>query len=168
IFMPVVIQNYNPVASDEFNQWIEKSNNIITRHNTFIINFSTEQDTARTNLKRHQVAEFLINEGYIEKEKENEWAERCISRYDKYVKKLRKKNLELEAQLKSIVAGKQELNDFIQRFLGRDDISIDVFEDDKFVLKRGESIAQNFSEGEKTAISFSYFLVYLESLCRQN
>src|SRR5690606_19654416 len=26
IFMPVVIQNYNPVASDEFNQWIEKSN----------------------------------------------------------------------------------------------------------------------------------------------
>ena len=39
-----------------------------------------------------------------------------------------------------------------------EDIRIDVTDDDKFKLMRGEKVAQNLSEGEKTAISFAYFL----------
>jgi wobble nucleotide-excising tRNase len=82
------------------------------------------------------------------------------------VQKIVTKNKTLEAQLKSVIAGQLELNDFIKKILNRDDIAIEVTVDDKFILKRGEKIAENLSEGEKTAISFSYFLVSLESLHR--
>lgn len=168
IFIAVRVKEFDQGPADQFTKWIADTNLIIAEHNRFIENFDEARETARTQLKKHQVADFLMIENYLSLEKEKNLAERCISKYNSYVKRLHRKNLELEAQLKSIVAGKQELNDFIQRFLNRDDIIIDVVEDDKFVLKRGNSIAKNLSEGEKTAISFSYFLVFLESLCRQD
>jgi len=39
-----------------------------------------------------------------------------------------------------------------------------VTAEDKFILLRKSIPARNLSEGEKTAIAFSYFLVELESL----
>jgi wobble nucleotide-excising tRNase len=48
--------------------------------------------------------------------------------------------------------------------LNRDDVLIDVTNDDYFILKRGDKIAKNLSEGEKTAIAFSHFMVMLGSL----
>ena len=37
-----------------------------------------------------------------------------------------------------------------------------------FILKRGSNIANNLSDGEKTAIAFSYFMVTLKSLLEEN
>jgi wobble nucleotide-excising tRNase len=110
----------------------------------------------------------LVEENYIEKESAKEYANRCIERYDRYVRNLNAEILKAEAELKSIVKGQEELNSFIAKFLNRTDIKIEVVNEDKFILKRGEKIAENLSEGEKTAISFSYFLVTLESLFREN
>lgn len=166
IFISIIIGEYDPTPSYNLNEWLSKTNDLILSHNEFIENFEVEQEAARLALKKHQVADFLITEDYLNKEKAKQQAERFILKYKNYVKAVEKKNSELEAQLKSIVAGKQELNDFIQGFLNRKDIEIDIFEEDKFILKRGNKIAQNLSEGEKTAISFSYFLVLLESLFR--
>ena len=73
----------------------------------------------------------------------------------------------MAAKLKSVVAGKNELNAYIKSFLNRSDVKIEVTEDDRFILKRGDNIAENLSEGEKTAISFAYFLVSLESLNKE-
>src|SRR5690606_36455728 len=124
--------------------WVNATNKIIVAHNNFIVNFDNEQTDARDKLKKHQVATFLVDESYLTKQKNKNFAERCIDRYETYVEGLEEQNKLLESQLKSIVAGKKELNDFIQRFLNRDDILIDVVEDDKFVLKRGDKIAKNF------------------------
>lgn len=167
IFDYMTIDEYDSQPFESLNNWIVQTNELITLHNDFIINFAEEQDNARTLLKKHQVADFLLNEDYIGKQQSKNQAERLILKYLNFIKALEKKNENLEAQLKSFVAGKLELNDFIQRFLNRRDIEIDIFEEDKFILKRGNKIAQNLSEGEKTAISFSYFLVYLESLFRE-
>lgn len=80
------------------------------------------------------------------------------------IEKREKENQEYTDKLKNITAGKKELNAFINQFLKREDILIDVIENDYFVLKRGAKIATNLSEGEKTAIAFSHFLVALNSL----
>jgi wobble nucleotide-excising tRNase len=48
--------------------------------------------------------------------------------------------------------------------LGRDEISIEVTSEtsgERFRLMRSEKVARNLSEGEKTAISFSFFLTKL-------
>ncbi|MGE0569156.1 MAG: AAA family ATPase, partial [Bacteroidia bacterium] len=60
-----------------------------------------------------------------------------------------------------------ELNRYIKIFLNREDIKIEVTNEDRFILKRGVDIAHNLSEGEKTAIAFAYFLVSLESLQKE-
>ncbi|MEF2576987.1 MAG: AAA family ATPase [Bacteroidales bacterium] len=70
----------------------------------------------------------------------------------------------LAAQLNSIDKGKDELNKFIQLFLNRTDICIDVTNDNFFILKRGNKEAKHLSEGEKTAIAFSHFMVQLKSI----
>lgn len=168
IFNSLKTKDFDPSIHTNLEKWIEETNTIIASHNNFINNFGNEQEAARTKLKKHQVSQFLIEEDYQTKELEKNYSERCIKRYNCYVEKVVSRNKTLEAQLKSIVAGQKELDDFIKKILNRDDIVIEVTSDDKFILKRGNKIAEYLSEGEKTAISFAYFLVSLESLHRDN
>ena len=162
------IFEYDNSAQEEIKNWIKETNNLIEKNNEIYLNFDKYQDNARTVLKKHQIAKFLKDESYKEKETKYNYAQSCIKRYDCYIKKAKLEIEKLESQLKSIVKGKTELNNFIQKFLNREDIRIEIVNDDKFILKRKDKIAENLSEGEKTAISFSYFLVTLESLLQEN
>lgn len=166
IFKALEIIEYKDGLEKELNDWIEKTQNILNSHNLFVDNFTEEQSEAREKLKKHQVAKYLFEEKYFEKKEAKEKAERRMNKYQKLLNEIVERNNNLEAQLKSVVAGKDELNKFIQAFLNRADINIEVTRDDKFILKRGNITAENLSEGEKTAISFSYFLATLESLHR--
>lgn len=53
------------------------------------------------------------------------------------------------------------INDGLKTFLGRDEINFEV-DKEGYVIKRGGEIAENLSEGEKTAIAFVYFTVHLQ------
>lgn len=163
LFLPLEIFDYTATVVTSFNTWYESFNALLFEHNRIINDFDQEQQAAREKLKQHLVASFLIRENFKEKEKTAIFANKCISRFIRILSSIKEKNSVLEVQLKSILAGKDELNKFIKAFLNRDNINIEVTEDDKFLLKRGSKIAENLSEGEKTAISFAYFLVTLES-----
>ncbi|KJD43615.1 AAA family ATPase [Paenibacillus terrae] len=164
LFNSVEIVEIDRSIITEFHKWIEDTQCIINAHNKIIDNFVKSQSDSREQLKNHYVAMFLKNRDYLNKENLKNKCERRIRKYKNFVTKIKRENSELESQLKSILAGKDKINNFVSVFLNRDDISIDVTENDKFILKRGAEIAENFSEGEKTAISFSYFLVALESM----
>ena len=168
IFNQLTIIDYNSPVIESVTEWIITTQKIIDTHNLFVNNFIEKQTEAREKLKKHLVADFLKREKYALKEKEKIFSERCLKKYDCLISKIKLKNNELLGKLKNIVAGKNELNKFIKAFLNRDDINIEVTNDDRFVLQRGTVLAENLSEGEKTAISFAYFLVSLESLHREN
>lgn len=159
---------FDSILIDKFSKWINKVNLLINSHNDFINSFVDKQKEARESLIKHLVAEYLKAEKYFDQKIKSDWAKKHISRFNIIVKNKEIDNVELEGQLKSVVAGKDEINKFIKAFLNREDIRIDVTDDDKFKLMRGEKVAQNLSEGEKTAISFAYFLTKLESLHREN
>ncbi|MET7254761.1 AAA family ATPase [Dyadobacter fermentans] len=167
IFNYIELEPLDTSVITNIDKWLNDINNIVTSHNDFVKNFNKKQNSAREQLKKHQVSIFLREEQYYKLEGEKNFANRCIARYDCLIRKISNRNKVLEGQLKSIVAGQQELNSFIKKILNRDDIIIEVTHDDKFILKRGEKVAENLSEGEKTAISFAYFLVSLESLHRE-
>jgi wobble nucleotide-excising tRNase len=167
IFNPLTIIPIGSTIESSMIDWISNTQKIITAHNDFVENFKTEQLKARERLKKHLVADFLQREKYLDKVKSFNYAKECIRLYDCLILKIQNRNDDLLAKLKDIVAGKEELNKFIKAFLNRDDINIDVTIDDKFILQRGKEYADNLSEGEKTAISFAYFLVTLESLHRE-
>ena len=168
IFVKFTLIPFNSTTINQFDDWINKVNLLINSHNDFINSFVDKQKEARESLIKHLVAEYLKAEKYFDQKVKSDWAKKHISRFNIIVKNKEIDNSELEGQLKSVIAGKDEINKFIKAFLNREDIRIDVTDDDKFKLMRGEKVAQNLSEGEKTAISFAYFLTKLESLHREN
>ena len=144
--------------------WLKETNDLIEGHNSLIENFNAERDSARDLLKYHLVADFLINQNFYEKKATAKKSLKWQALYDQYVSSQEQKKNEKVDSLKTITKGKDHLNKFIRRFLNRDDIEITVTNEDKFQLLRNGYAARNLSEGEKTAIAFSYFLVEYESL----
>lgn len=164
LFIEISIENLDNTANATFLSWISNVENVFNLHNTTVSQFTQIRDTARNTYKEYLVATFLINEHYYEVERRKEIEEKFQNRCDVIIKKYEDKNEALSARLKSLTMGKEKLNEFIKLFLNRDDILIDVTADDYFILKRGGNVAKNLSEGEKTAIAFSHFMVMLDSL----
>ena len=69
---------------------------------------------------------------------------------------------ETEKQLSESVKGAEKVNKYIRQLFQHDGIKIEVTEDNKFSVSRNNKPAKNLSEGEKTAISFAYFIAGLE------
>jgi wobble nucleotide-excising tRNase len=153
-----------PTKENEINTWLSQTNELIKTHSNFVKNFKDIRDDARDELQNHLVALYLKEEKYLEKQTKKNRAENYIDLYNKVIRKYDQLKNEKINSLKTITKGKEELNKFIRKFLNREDIRIEVTTDDMFILQRGVKPASNLSEGEKTAIAFSYFLVYLESL----
>ena len=164
IFKLILLKKIDKDPVWDFETWLSSTAQIITTHNDIVSNFNSEQNIAREKLKDHQVALFLKEENYYSIKDKKEKSEKSLERYKCLAKNILKEIKALDGLLKSVVAGKDELNRFIKAFLNREDIIIEVTHEDKFLLKRGNSYAYNLSEGEKTAIAFAYFLVKLESL----
>ncbi|SLJ86959.1 AAA family ATPase [Salegentibacter salarius] len=147
-----------------FSEWFIEMNKDISRHNNLVNNFDETRKDARNRLITHLVADFIHSEKFFEKEKSAQKAERRLNAHKKYIDKQNLLIQEKRDSLKTITKGKDQLNKFIQKFLNRKDIAIQVTSEDKFMLYRGDKPAINLSEGEKTAIAFSYFLVDYESM----
>ena len=143
-------------------------NAIIKKHNDFKVNFLEERNKSRNELKEHLVSQFLIEEKYFEKLELYSNSTNWLSIYKRLEEKLNNLKSTKENSLKTITKGKDILNEHIQKFLNRSDIKIEVTKDDKFILVRNNKQAKFLSEGEKTAIAFSYFLVGYESLGYNN
>ena len=163
-FVKQELSSINIDSITQIGEWIKEVKNIFDKHNNTVRKFGTIREEARDTYKKYIIARFLIDEQYNEIKRLKQCEERLKNRCNIIVNKLELENKALEAELKTITKGKEELNKFIQLFLNRDDISIEVTDENYFVLKRGTNIAINLSDGEMTAIAFSHFMVMLDSL----
>lgn len=162
---------YHPISIiDSFDlknliKLIEEINVLISKNNDFTEGFDNIILSERNRYINHLVASFIKREKYILKEK----------KYISSVEEIQKLQSKVETNLKEIESyealkqsdkeGAAQYNDFIQGFLDRDDIEIKLLEgSSKFVLVRENENASNLSEGEKTAIAFSHFLVTIKAL----
>jgi wobble nucleotide-excising tRNase len=163
IYLPITTSAVNEskslgVALDDINVVIQENNN-------FSIDFDSIITEERTKYIKHLIAIFLKDNNYLSIRSKKEKAEKEIEKLDARIVELEKENIKLKAQIDSITKGCDQLNAFIQSFLNRTDITIEVNQvTNKFNLKRGDKLAKNLSEGEKTAIAFSHFLVLMHSL----
>jgi wobble nucleotide-excising tRNase len=163
IYLPI-----NTLAIDEstsLGKAIDDINNVIYENNVFSNNFHDIINKERNKYQKHLVAVFLKENKYSTVKLNKEKAENEIEKLDARILELENENTKLKAEIDSISKGCDQLNIFIQSFLNRTDIKIEVNPvTNKFNLKRGDKLAKNLSEGEKTAIAFSHFLVLMHSL----
>jgi wobble nucleotide-excising tRNase len=145
---------------------VSKINKIILDNNDFTDRFETIVDEKRDIYKNHLVASFLKNEKYYAKKTKAEKAQKTIDILNQRVEQSQKNIDLLSLRKESVFEGCAQLETFIQSFLGRNDIQIkpSLTESGKYNLMRNNHLAKNLSEGEKMAISFSHFLVLLQSL----
>lgn len=157
LFQPIVLDVIQD-NTNALNENIEKINEFINRHNNKTSQFDAEKNDAKEKLLFHYAAEFV---------KDNNYRDTCKAIYDLKAKIgelsgerqiIQREVLDLEKRLSEAVKGAEAINMLLKAYLGKDDIQISATVDNKFKLMRSGIEAKNLSEGEKTAISFAYFV----------
>lgn len=164
-FNPLLPPNVNLDAASNLSGAIEELNQLIDKSNAITSNFESEKLTAITLLKKHYAAEFFVQEKVDENENLHNLYERHLNTYQKAAESLKNTKAALEAQINQAQHGREYLNELISNLLGTGALQIQVVMDganERFQLVRGSNVAKNLSEGEKTAISFAFFISKLQ------
>jgi len=139
---------------------------VIKEHNKLTEEFEQGKAIATTTLKNHFASIFIVDNNYFDLKKKERVFGLLKNRYGRLITNMNTETSTLEASISTAHKGKDDLNKYIEAFLGGNHIKIEVVlnEDanERFVIKRGENDANNLSEGEKSAIAFSYFLIKLK------
>lgn len=144
---------------------ITEYNTLIVKNEQITAEFEEKKLNAIEELKKHYTAKFIEKIQYAKNVNRTLVLEERRNILKDFEVKLKVENDQLEAQISKAHLGKEKLNDYIHKFLGREEIRVvvekDENENDQFRLKRNDDKAVNLSEGEKTAIAFSFFLTKL-------
>lgn len=163
------VQSEQEFDFSKIDHQILKINDIILENNKFSENFSLIINNEREKFKNHLIAVFFKREKFIAKEKKAITAKIEIQKLDEKVDKALKEIARYNSMKESDEEGCLQYNYFVQSFLNRLDIEVKLDkETKKFNLLRENEKAKNLSEGEKTAIAFSHFLVTLKSIELKN
>jgi len=161
----------SPALSDEPEKEIVRVaaafNEVVDANNSISESFGKAKANAIKKAKLHFAAEFFAKE--LESGVKNRLALHIAHRQkaQRIGEALKTENLALEAQISFAQKGREKINAQISNLLGSDEIQIEVVkedESDRFRLTRRGLVAKNLSEGEKTAIAFSFFLTKLGEL----
>jgi wobble nucleotide-excising tRNase len=163
LFLPVSLsfEKEIKIDSDLLLHKLAALNDIIDINNLKTADFDSIKQQAIEFLKKHAVSSFCSSIKYPERIEEIESLQNEIESVKLQSNQKDSEIDAIESRISESVKGCEALNGFIKRYFGGDTpIEIKVV-DNRFHIFRGKKEATNLSEGEKTAISFSYFLTRL-------
>ena len=119
----------------------------------------------KQKLELHYISEEVAKFGYFEKK---ESAEKLLKERDSLkieIDGLNASIKHLRASLSDDILGAEEFNLMLHKFLGRNDLCLDVRSEGGYIIKRNqneEAKGRSLSEGERTAIALVYFIAKLK------
>ncbi|MCL6273382.1 AAA family ATPase [Muricauda sp. 2012CJ35-5] len=146
---------------------IDNLNVIISKNNSKTNQFDEIKSAAIEELKGHYAAECIDEIDLFKLEEKISIYENRSENLKSHKGRLNEEIAITQASISKAQKGREQMNSYIEKFLGRDEIKIDVVDEEdeeKFILLRNEDLAINLSEGEKTAIAFSFYLTKLSEL----
>jgi len=154
----------SPTQPDDFlssyNGEILELNKIINEHNEKAKNHASEVSSARKKLELNSIATALAGQDYKKMGIDLEEALKNEKEALDAVSKNNSDIVELKTQTSNIGKAIIAINKHLEEFFGRKEIELALDGDNKgYTIKRDGKPAKNLSEGEKTAIAFSYFVV---------
>ena len=105
---------------------------------------------------------FSLSEKYAQTQKTIKDLDSEVIKVNGLIRQIDIKIVKLEEQLSETVKGAEKINEYLKLYFGKQDVKVRVTTENKFQLIRADKTAKNLSEGEKTAIAFSYFITSLE------
>ncbi len=159
---PARLDDIEDFQMTEIEKAVEDINSIIQKHNKKNLMFEQIQTEAIDALKKHEAAVFYRERKYLQRSEQIEKQNEEVEKINSDLKLNDQKQIQLRAKISDIAKGAEELEKYMDEYFGGNSpLYIKVTEDDRFQLMRGDVAAKNLSEGEKTAIAFSYFLAEL-------
>lgn len=143
-------------------------NEVIGENNKVTSNFSTEKAAAINRLKLHYAQAFAKKADIGGYEAGQKRFARRQTKYNWCTEQLDTEIRRLKAIISQAQRGREEINKRIATLLGSESVQISVIkvgDQERFQLvRRDGKPAKHLSEGEKTAIAFSFFLTKLNEL----
>ena len=173
IFTPEPQPDYKDL-SEEISNCICELNKIITGNNQKTQTLSEDQETARQELRLNDVLNFINKIGLRYREQEisglktnMKETEKTLLNIELRVQELNKEKEYLQTKLRDERRGAERVNEYLNHSLGLDSLRLEAEEDAvdskyKFQIMRGDKPAYNLSEGERSLVSFCYFMAKLE------
>jgi len=175
IFVSTAPLNTSELSSS-FSSSLENLNSLIDRNNSEGSSLSSTQTTKREALRHDAVLKFITDIDYdqytkdLNKLMENEKGLNVkLQEIDDKITNLNQELRQLASELQDERKGAYKVNEYLSSYFGHDSLSLDAIKNDdsgeyKFIIKRGNDLAYNLSEGEKSLISFCYFIAKLDDL----
>lgn len=150
---------------------ISRLNEKIKDHNTKSKNFSKHVNEAREKVKTHYLSEVfdevkLLDEEINQTVKEIFLLENGDSNVSPEligINKIQEIIRDNKNKISAAGLACDEFNKNLETFLGRKELTFETT-DEGYLLKRNGVLADNLSEGEKTAIAFIYFTIHLRDI----
>ena len=152
------------IPTDKLNSKLKIILDYIKENNKITNNYTSLRDESKEKLIYHYTSKFMNTVNYnsnLEKIKtEDEKKEKA----GKLITAISTEIKILESEISESLKGAERINEYLKIFFTKEDIKIEPTNDeDNYQLKRYGQVAKNLSEGEKTAISFAYFMANLEN-----
>lgn len=163
----ISIGKFSEKDINNYNSSIVKLNELFETHNKTTENFDKETTVAKEKLELTYANKELNSFKYYGKLKIIEKNQKKITLNELLLPEIKEKINKLEASLTDEVLGAAEFNIKLHRFLNHNDLSLEFDNENKgyrIIRKKGtkKETAKNLSEGEKTAISFVFFMTKLQ------
>lgn len=143
-------------------------NQVIDDNNQVASNFTKAKQDAIKRAKFHLVQEFVDEQVKSGRDAKVEWLKIKKGRLNRFAEMIEKESDKLKAIISHAQLGREDINKRLASMLGEEAVQINVVPEggqERFQLVRKNwQPAKNLSDGEKTAIAFSYFLTKLKEL----
>lgn len=148
---------------------VKAINDVIRENNKLATNFTEERKDARQKARYHYVQQFADEQEKAGLEGKKTVLVKRSDRIKAFSQRLQAEVEKLQAEISQAQQGREKINERLVSMLGGQAVQIKVTKDaaaqERFQLVRSNGVvAKNLSDGERTAISFSYFLTKLQEL----
>ena len=143
-----------------YNEAIQNLNSVVERHRHECQNHVARVNAAKEGLESHMIACAVREDRYAEIISSLNLLTEKKDQVEHDLEKIRMKISDLEKKTSDIGGAATEINQYLEEFFGRKEISLELDSSERgYVVRRNKERASNLSEGEKNAIAFSYFIV---------
>jgi wobble nucleotide-excising tRNase len=144
-------------------QLIETLNQIIEQHNRTISTIDKAKEEAKTALERHYAARHILENEIEQKKTEMDMISKRLGCAKEILRRIDSQIQEIEQRIQESSVGATKLNSLLKYLLPGNNIEVVSVDDAQFQFHRHGRIATHLSDGEKTAVTFAYFLTSLEA-----
>ncbi len=142
---------------------LEELDRAINGHNQAVSELEKDRSGTMTSLEQHYAAAHFKDSNLAQKEATIKQLGKRIEKSSDIEKNIVSRIRSIEETTRKSSIGAARLNDLVKYLLAGSEIEVESIGNSEFRFRRGGSVATNLSEGERTALTFAYFLTSLDA-----